>query len=60
MQWFQKISKSEINQEGRMRSFDLSQTTINISKNDLIHKTNDDKYWVYEVIFQSHEGNTTS
>lgn len=39
-----------------MRSFDLSQTTINISKNDLIYKTNDNKYWVYEVIFQSHEG----
>ncbi len=36
MQWFQKISKSEINQEGRMRSLDLSQTTINISKNDAL------------------------
>ncbi|MBE5105886.1 cupin domain-containing protein [Bacillus thuringiensis] len=41
-----------------MRSFDLSQTTIDLSKNDLIYKSKDEKYWVYEVIFQLQEGIT--
>ncbi|MEH7464856.1 cupin domain-containing protein [Bacillus thuringiensis] len=38
-----------------MKVFDLSKTVINQSKNDLIYKTEDEKYWVYEVIFQSKE-----
>lgn len=39
-----------------MKVFDLSKTVINQSKNDLIYKTENEKYWVYEVIFQSNEG----
>ncbi|EEL50468.1 MULTISPECIES: cupin domain-containing protein [Bacillus cereus group] len=39
-----------------MKVFDLSKTVINQSKNDLIYKTEDEKYWMYEVIFQSKEG----
>lgn len=39
-----------------MKVFDLSKTCINQSKNDLIYKTENDKYWIYEVIFQSKEG----
>ena len=39
-----------------MKVFDLSKTVVNQSKNDLIYKSKDEKYWVYEVIFQSKEG----
>lgn len=39
-----------------MKVFDVFETAITQSKNELIYKTENEKCWVYEVIFQSGEG----